>query len=244
VLQGYVEVLADVVVAGDGLQQAIGDAVGVGIEEAQPAQAVDAGESVEQVGETVFQAKVFAVAGGVLADEGNFLDAAGDELLRLGDDRLEAAGTEFAAQVGDDAETARVVAALGDLDVGRGLRGGQVTRGGLVVKIGGQEVSRAFPVVAAEAALLFTELAFGPEGLRLGLVRAGEGFLAGAGVGGGSRVENGERRRSGKGGLQARGFEDCFEFAGADYCVDFWNALADLVAIALDQAAGDDELFG
>jgi hypothetical protein len=42
---------------------------------------------------------------------------------------------------------------------------------------------------------------------------------------------------------QAGGFEDGIEFAGADYGVDFWNALADFVAVALDKAAGDDEFF-
>ena len=98
-----------------------GDAVGVGVEEAEPAEAVDAGECVEEGGEAVLDAKVFAVAGGVLADEGDFLDAAGDELAGFGDDGLEAAGTEFAAQVGDDAEGAGVVAAFGDFDVGGGF---------------------------------------------------------------------------------------------------------------------------
>jgi hypothetical protein len=57
--------------------------------------------------------------GGVLADEGDFLNAAGDELLRLRNYRFEAPRAELAAQVGNHAEGAGVVAALGDLDVGR-----------------------------------------------------------------------------------------------------------------------------
>ena len=85
------------------------------------------------------EAEVFAVAGGVLADEGDLLDAAGDELLRFGDDGFEAARAEFAAQVGNDAEAAGVVAALGDFDVGRGARRGEEARGGFVVEIGGQQ---------------------------------------------------------------------------------------------------------
>src|ERR1039458_157054 len=48
---------------------------GVGGEEGEPAEAFDAGERVEQEGEAVFDAKVFTVAGGVLADEGDLLDA-------------------------------------------------------------------------------------------------------------------------------------------------------------------------
>ena len=116
--------------------------VGVGVEEAEPAEAVDAGERVEEGGEAVLEAEVFAVAGGVLADEGDLADAAGDELLGFGDDGLEAAGAELAAQVGDDAEAAGVVAAFGDLDVGRGARGGEDSAGWFVVEIGGQRVRR------------------------------------------------------------------------------------------------------
>ena len=167
-LERDVEIFADVVVLGDGVEQLAGDAVGVGVEEAEPAQAFDAGEGVEEGGEAVFDAEVFAVAGGVLADEGDFLDAAGDELPGFSDDGFEAAGAEFAAQVGDDAEGAGVVAALGDFDVGGGFWGGQEARGGFVVEIGGQQVGCALPVVAAEAALLLAEVAFGAELLASG----------------------------------------------------------------------------
>jgi hypothetical protein len=49
VLQRDVEVFGDVVVAGDGFEQARGDLVGVGVEEAQPAQAGQDGEGVEEL---------------------------------------------------------------------------------------------------------------------------------------------------------------------------------------------------
>ncbi len=45
-------------------------------------------------------------------------------------------------------------------------------------------------------------------------------------------------------GSEACGGEDCFEFAGADDGVDFRDVLLDLVAVALDQAAGDDDALG
>jgi len=80
-------------------------------------------------------------------------------------------------------------------------------------------------------------------GTKLCFVGAGEGFLTGSdfGVAG----EDGERRWNDHGGAgNARGIEDGFEFARAYDGVDFRDALADLVAIALDEAAGDDELFG
>ena len=51
VLQRDVEVLRDVVVARDGLEQARGDLVGIRVEEAQPLEAGERSERVEQIGE-------------------------------------------------------------------------------------------------------------------------------------------------------------------------------------------------
>ena len=131
------------------------------------------GERVEEGGEAVFEAEVFAVAGGVLADEGDLVDAAGDQLLGFRDDGFESARAEFAAQVGDDAEGAGMVAAFGDFDVGGGFGGGEEARRGFVVEVGGQQVGCALPVVAAEAALLLAVVSFGagllwrrPQGLK------------------------------------------------------------------------------
>jgi hypothetical protein len=76
-------------------------------------------------------------------------------------------------------------------------------------------------------------------------VAFGAGVLVdGAGVavdlGGGEDGEGGV----GGGAVEAGGFEDGFEFAGADDGVDFGDVGADLVAVALDEAAGDDEALG
>ena len=72
-------------------------------------------------------------------------------------------------------------------------------------------------------------------------VGSGLRLLAGPGVGvdGGEDVEG---RWSGGSGGDACGFEDGFELAGADDGVDFRDVFLDFVAIALDEAAGDDEL--
>jgi hypothetical protein len=69
---------------GDGVKQLARDAIGIGIEKAEPAQVGNVCEGVEELREAVFEAEVFAVAGGVLADEGDFACAAGDKLLGLG----------------------------------------------------------------------------------------------------------------------------------------------------------------
>ena len=78
-------------------------------------------------------------------------------------------------------------------------------------------------------------------------VCAGLGFLAGADLGlADFRLtgEDVEGRGRGLRGGEACGFEDGVELAGAYNGVDFGDAFADFVAIALDEAAGDDEFFG
>ena len=97
--------------------------------------------------------EIFAVAGCVLTDERDLLHAASNELPGFGDNGFKTARTEFAAQVGDDAERARMVAALGNFDVSRGARRGQEPRGVFVVEIRGQKMRCALPVVAARTGL-------------------------------------------------------------------------------------------
>ena len=45
-------------------------------------------------------------------------------------------------------------------------------------------------------------------------------------------------------GRNARSVQDVFELTGADDCVDLGDVLPDLVAVALHQAAGDDDALG
>ena len=104
---------------GDGVEQAAGDFVGVGVEEANPAQAFDSGQLVQQQRQAVFQTEVFAVASCVLADESNFAHTGLREALGFGNDGFETARAELAAKLRNDAERTGMVAAFGDLDVGR-----------------------------------------------------------------------------------------------------------------------------
>jgi len=45
-------------------------------------------------------------------------------------------------------------------------------------------------------------------------------------------------------GAESCGGEDGFEFSGAYDCIDFWDVLPDLIAVALDEASGDDDALG
>ena len=66
---------------------------------------------------------VDAVGAGVLADDQELLDAGRDQPLRLAQHRVGRARDQPAAHVGDDAEAALVVTALGDLEVAVVARG-------------------------------------------------------------------------------------------------------------------------
>ena len=63
-------------------------------------------------------AQVEPVGAGVLRDHQDFLDPGADQALGLGQHLLDRPAGEVAAQRGDDAEAAAVVAALGNLQIG------------------------------------------------------------------------------------------------------------------------------
>ena len=85
-------------------------------------------------------------------------------------------------------------------------------------------------------------------GGEMGDFGVGLGLADGVGVDGGfggALGEDGEGRVGGvAGGGEAGGGEDGFELAGADDGVDLGDVFTDLVAVALDQATGDDEALG
>ena len=144
-LQRDVHVGADFFVLGDRVEKFASDLVGIGVEKAHPAEIFNGGEFLEQQSEAVFEAEVFAVASGVLADEGNLADAAAGEAFGLGDHGFEAARTKLAAQLGNDAESAGMVAAFGNLDVRHVAGRGENARRGVVVKIVGKVADGSIP---------------------------------------------------------------------------------------------------
>jgi len=242
VLQRHVEIFGDGIVPRDGLQQARRHLVGIGVEEAQPLQSGQHGHGVKQRGETVLQPEIFAVAGSVLADQGDLAHALRYKSLGLGDDGFHRPRAELAAQLGDDAEAAGVVASLGDLDVGRRSRRSQNARRLVAVEILGQSGGCAVPLFARESALPLAQIALSARLRNLLADLAGMGVLVdGAGCAADEDVEGRGcvRRRGGRG--QSGGGEDVFQFAGADDGIDLGNVALNLVAIALDQTASDDQ---
>ena len=91
-------------------------------------------QASEQIGQAVAQAEVFAVGGGVLADQGDFADSGGGQIFGFAHHGFKAPAAECAAKLGDDAERAGVIAALGDLDVGGMAGRGEHARRGVMIE--------------------------------------------------------------------------------------------------------------
>ena len=123
-LDGHVDVLDDLGIAGDLGDQAVGHVARVAVEEADPVDALHGLELREELVEDELLVEVESVGGGVLGDEVELAGAVAGELLGLGDDDLHGLRAELAADLGDDAEGARVVAPLGEAEVG-GVAGGE-----------------------------------------------------------------------------------------------------------------------
>ena len=142
-LERDVDVAHDVLGPPDGLDELVAPMGGVRVEQADPEVPLDLVQLAEERGErlalggvdlaarvrTRVGPAVHAEVGGVLGDQVDLLDALGDELAGFLDDGFDRAAAVTAADAGDDAEGAGVVAAFGDLDVGRVTRREAEARG-------------------------------------------------------------------------------------------------------------------
>ena len=124
-LHRQVEVLADVGQAGDGIEQPVVDALRIAVERAQPLDARDRGDLLDQLGQAALPALVGAIAGRVLRDERELAHALRGQAAHLLEDiRLRTAAVAATDQR-NRAVGAAVVAALADADVRAVLGCGQ-----------------------------------------------------------------------------------------------------------------------
>ena len=124
VLEGYVDVVADVGVVFHGFDGVEGEGGGVGVVEAYPVGSALGGEQVEEVAQAAAAVAVEAVVGGVLRDEDEFFGSVLHECLRFGEDVFHGSRLVFAAYEGYGAVGAAAVAAFGYFDVGEVFGGG------------------------------------------------------------------------------------------------------------------------
>src|SRR5438309_8396531 len=123
---------------GNGFQQLARNLIGISVKKTHPAQPLSLCQSRQQQCQSVFQSEVFAIAGGVLADKGDFAYSIGGQPLGFSYYGFKMAGAELAAKLGNDAEAARMITAFCNLEIRRSLRSGQDARRVLVVEIVGQ----------------------------------------------------------------------------------------------------------
>ena len=120
VLQRHVHVLAHLRERRDRVDQLRVDRRRIEVQQPHPLDAVDVVQRLQQLGETAApRAAIATVHRGVLRDQDQLFRSAGGERARLVQERLGAAAAKAAAQLRDDAERARMVAAFRDLEVGR-----------------------------------------------------------------------------------------------------------------------------
>ena len=125
-LDGHVDVIQDLGRVADRGDEVVGHTLGLQVEDPDPAVVGphDVGNAPQQPRQAPLALEVGAPDAGVLADEHDLADAALHELADLGEDLVLAARVVAAADVGDRAEGAEAVAAVGDLDVGAGTLDG------------------------------------------------------------------------------------------------------------------------
>ena len=117
-LEGHVEIGNDLRAGRDLVDEAIGEVDRIEIHQADPLDAVHLLEFVEQFHEPGLAVEVHPVVGGVLRDDHQFLHAVGGEFTGLANHLLDRLGGMLAPHLGNRAEGAGAVAALGDLEVG------------------------------------------------------------------------------------------------------------------------------
>ena len=125
VLEGEVDVLEEAGIGLELLNQLVGDLVGVAVQNADPGDIRLLGDLADQLGQGIAAVEILAVAGGILSNQRQLLDAQGVHVLGLGHHVLHGTGAELAADGGDGAVGAAVVTALGDLEVGGVVGGGE-----------------------------------------------------------------------------------------------------------------------
>ena len=123
----------------------IGDHIGIEVVEPDPME-VQLTQLAQQLGQHGLLIKIHAVTGDILRNDNEFLHPSVGELLRLRQQRLHAAAAIMAAQIGDNAEGAVVVAPLCDLQVGAPGHGGHQP---LTVVIGVADITKALRRLAA-----------------------------------------------------------------------------------------------
>ena len=151
--------------AGDRLDQLVGEVHRVEVHQPDPVEALDLLQLAQQLDQPRLAVQVHAVVGRVLGDDDQLAHAVGGQLAGLGDDFFDRLGGVLAAHLGDRAERAQPVAAFGDLQkrevprrdpqpgrVGQRMRRRRLEHGPLLGEPAEQPVGDLGDLLAAEDA--------------------------------------------------------------------------------------------
>ena len=117
VLNGHVDVLADLRLRRDGVDQLVGDGVGIKVVQADPVE-IQLAQLTQQLRQLLLAIEVHAVAGDILRDDDALFHAVRRQGTSFGQNVLHGAAAVAAPQLGDDAVGTAVGAALGNAQIG------------------------------------------------------------------------------------------------------------------------------
>ena len=92
VLQGHVNIFADLFAGVDHIYELLTDLIRIGVQETDPAQSIHGNERFQKPGQSVLNPQVLPIAGGVLRHQRYFFDSPGGKLRCLLDQRWDASG--------------------------------------------------------------------------------------------------------------------------------------------------------
>ena len=142
VLQRHVDVRADLLLAGDRIEQLVGDVTRVVVEQPDPAQPIDLHQLTQQAAQRRAVAPIAAVGGQILCDEVELDDAVVRQRRGFGKHRVERPALVTAADLRNDAEAAGVIAAFRHLEIGaEEVSGADAWDGEVGKEVGGAAVN-------------------------------------------------------------------------------------------------------
>ena len=118
VLERQVYIGTDFVFLYDEIHQFIRKVMGIEVEQANPADALDGNQLAQEIRQQGVAGNIDAVTRRILSDEIDFLYAVGSQLLHFSHNRFDGTTVQFSPNVRNDAERAAVIAAFADFYIG------------------------------------------------------------------------------------------------------------------------------
>ena len=125
VLEGDVHIVEHLFLSRHHGQQRVGDVLRVTIEQTNPLEIVNFTQFGEQLRQAALAVQIAAVDGGILRHQHDLLNPRGHQGASLGHNILHGATAQVAADVGDGAVGAPVVATVRDTQIGKEMGGGE-----------------------------------------------------------------------------------------------------------------------